>query len=71
MVGMSGDGNFHMHAWLKTKGLHLDPSVYGDHGFFAPYELTRKYAEAAESLKAFQEVCVERRSSLKLICGLE
>jgi hypothetical protein len=40
----------------RVKGLDLDPSVYGDHGFWVPTELAAKYTAAAEELKSFKDV---------------
>jgi len=42
------DGNFHLELRLQSKPVHVDPSFFGDAGFWANNALYRNYSKAAE-----------------------
>ena len=55
---LSRDGNFHLQSYSRVNGEHASPSVYGDFGFWVPYEVAKKYTEWADQLKSNDVVCM-------------
>jgi len=53
---ISGDGNFHLQSYSRYGGEHQSPSVFGDFGFWVPYEIAKKYTEWADSQKSYASV---------------
>jgi hypothetical protein len=56
VIMLSGDGNFHLQSYSRYGGEHQSPSIYGDFGFWVPYEIARKYTEWADSQKSYPNV---------------
>jgi hypothetical protein len=54
---ISGDSNFHLHSYSKVNDEFEDPSVFGDFGFWVPFEIAKKYTEYADSQRAYASVC--------------
>ena len=53
---LSGDGNFHLQSLSHVDNEHVNPSVFGDFGFWVPYEIAKKYTEWADSNKNYAHV---------------
>jgi len=53
---LSGDGNFHLYSYSKVNGPSVNPSVYGDYGFWVPYKLAKNYTGWADDQKGAEGV---------------
>jgi hypothetical protein len=51
---LSGDGNFHLQLFANKSDLFKDPSVFGDHGAWTPYLVSKKYIKAAGNPRGFE-----------------
>jgi hypothetical protein len=61
VVMLSGDGNFHLQSYSRVNGPHINPSVFGDFGFWVPYETAKKYTEWADSQQGAADVSLIRQ----------